>query len=102
MSNTPSPTDSELLADSPRDLSELVDPQSAKTYYQTVYISPESSQDTIILPENMDLQQQFSQGITIPNPAFEQAVNTPLPPSPAVQQPLTSFQVSSFQWDDES
>ena len=97
MSNTPSPTDSELLADSPRDLSELVDPQSAKTYYQTVYISPESSQDTIILPENMDLQQQFSQGITIPNPTFEQAVNTPLPPSPTVQQFSTSFGIFQ-QW----
>ena len=85
MSNSPSPTDSELLADSPRDLSELVDPLTAKTYYQTVYISPEASQDTLILPDNME-QHQFVQGTNVPNPAFQQAANTPLPPLPAVQQ----------------
>ena len=91
MSNTASPTDSELLADSPRDLSELVDPQTAKTYYQTVYISPESSQDNLILPENMNPQQQFAQGITSRNPAFEQAVYTPLPPSPAIETRTDSW-----------
>ena len=57
--------------------------------------------DTLILPDNMDPQHQFVQGITVPNPGFQQAVNTPLPPSPAVQQPLTSFQ-QVYQWDDES
>ena len=102
MSNTPSPTDSELLADSPRGLSELVDPQTAKTYYQTVYISPESSQDTLILPDNMNQapstsKHQFVQGATVPNPAFEQAVNTPLPPSPTMQQSWTPEEIIILQ-----
>ena len=43
-------------------------------------------QDILILPDNMNPQQQFAQGITISNPTFEQAANTPLPPSPPVQQ----------------
>ncbi|KAK3755538.1 hypothetical protein RRG08_012760 [Elysia crispata] len=50
--------------------------------------------------DNME-QQQFVQGVTVPHPAFQQAANIPLPPSPAVQQPSTSFQ-QVFQWDDES
>ena len=56
--------------------------------------------DTLILPDNTE-QQQFVQGVTVPHPAFQQAANIPLPPSPAVQQPSTSFQ-QVFQWDDES
>ena len=96
MSNTPSPTDSELLADSPRDLSQLVIPQTAKSYYQTMYISPESSQDTLILPDNME-QQQFVQGVTVPHPAFQQAANIPLPPSPAVQQSWTPEEIIILQ-----
>ena len=31
-------------------------------------------------------QHQFVQGTNVPNPAFQQAANTPLPPLPAVQQ----------------
>ena len=38
--------------------------------------------ETLILPNNMEPQQQFAQGISVPNPAFQQAVNLPLPPSP--------------------
>ena len=56
----------------------------------------EFSKQNTILPHNME-QHQFVQGTV---PGFQQAVNTPLPPSPAVQQPLTSFQV--YQWDNES
>ena len=41
--------------------------------------------ETLILPEIMN-SQQFVQGTTISNPAFKQAVNTHLPPSPAVQR----------------
>ena len=41
--------------------------------------------ETLILPEILN-SQQFVQGTTISNQAFEQAVNTPLPPSPAVQR----------------
>ena len=57
-----------------------------------------SKQDNLILPENMNPQQQFAQGITIPNPAFEQAVNTPLPPSPSEQQPSAS---TSSTWNSQ-
>ena len=50
-----------------------------------------SKQDNLILPENMNPQQQFAQGISNPNPAFEQAVNTPLPLSPAIETRTDSW-----------
>ena len=45
----------------------------------------------------MNPQQQFAQGITSPNPAFEQAVNTPLPPSPTMQQSWTPEEIIILQ-----
>ena len=53
-----------------------------------------SKQDNLILPDNMNQapstsKHLFAQGTTIPNPGFQQAVNTPLPPSPTMQQSWT-------------
>ena len=41
--------------------------------------------EKLILPDNMEPQQEFAQGITVSNPAFQQAANIPLPTSPSEQ-----------------
>lgn len=44
MSQPPSPTDSELLEDSPKDLTQLVDSDRASQFYSTVFNSSQSSE----------------------------------------------------------
>jgi len=90
MSQTPSPTDSELLEDSPKDLTEQVDSNYAKFFYQTAFVSPSSS---------LELEENQSSNFT--KMAFQQAANVPLPPpTPTEFQPSTSNQ-QVFQWNDE-
>ena len=80
MDETTSPTDSELLADSPIDLPQMTDSNRARQFYNTTFISSSL---------NSEMEESFT------------AHDNLIIPNNMIQVPSISNQ-QVFQWDDKS